>query len=159
MFTERARITQDYDVGDRGRFTSQKRALSVILDHPNGVGPFQLRHYTGIDPHQVYLNAFASYGWLGGAAYLALILSTLAVGFRYALVRTPWGSYFVAAFAAFFGTVVEGFVIDTDHWRHFYLLLGLIWALAIATRNEIDTARGQRALRNPALGPLVHRNR
>jgi hypothetical protein len=29
--------------------------------------------------------------------------------------------------------VAEGFVIDTDHWRHFFLLLGLIWGLAAAT--------------------------
>jgi len=144
MFVERAKVTQYYDVGDGGRFTAQARAVPIILDHPNGVGPHQLRNYIGIDPHQVYLNAFASYGWLGGTAYLALILSTLLVGFRYALVRSPWGAYLIAAFAAFFGTVAEGFVIDTDHWRHFYLLLGLIWGLSVATRNALVARRDGR---------------
>lgn len=141
MFTERARLTQYYDVGDRGRFTAQAEALQLILDHPNGVGPYQLRHYTGVDPHQVYLNAFGSYGWLGGAAYLALVLSTLVVGFRYSLVRTPWRPYLVATFATFFGTALEGFVIDTDHWRHFYLLLGMVWGLSAATRNALNARR------------------
>lgn len=141
MFEERAKVTQYYDVGDRGRFTTQAEALDLVLDHPNGVGPYQLRHHTGVDPHQVYINAFASYGWLGGSAYLALVLSTIAVGFRFALVRAPWGPYLIVAFATFFGTAVEGLVIDTDHWRHFYLLLGMIWGLSIATRNALDAQR------------------
>jgi hypothetical protein len=138
MFTERARVTQDYDVGDGGRFTNQLRAIPLILDHPNGVGPYQLRHYIGIDPHQVYLNAFASYGWLGGISYIALFLATLAVGFRYVLVRTSWQPYLVASYAAFVGMAIEGFVIDTDHWRHFYLILGLVWGLSAATRNALN---------------------
>ena len=138
MFDERARVTQDYDVGDGGRFTNQARAIPLILDHPNGVGPYQLRHYIGIDPHQVYLNAFASYGWIGGVSYIALIISTLLVGFRYLLVRTSWQPYLVASYAVFLGMAVEGFVIDTDHWRHFYLLLGLVWGLSAATRNALN---------------------
>jgi hypothetical protein len=141
MFEERAKVTQYYDTGDRGRFTTQLEALDLVLDHPNGVGPYQLRHHTGVDPHQVYINAFASYGWLGGAAYVALILSTLLVGFRYVLVRAPWGPYLIVTFATFFGTVIEGMVIDTDHWRHFYLLLGMIWGLSITTGNAIDARR------------------
>jgi O-antigen ligase len=138
MFAERAKVTQYYDVGDGGRFTSQFRALALILDHPGGVGPYQLRHVIGVDPHQVYLNAFASYGWLGGFSYLALILSTLLVGFRYLLVRTNWQPYLIASYSAFIGVAIEGFVIDTDHWRHFFLLLGLIWGLSAATRNAVD---------------------
>jgi len=39
----------------------------------------------------------------------------------------------IVTFATFFGEVAEGFVIDTDHWRHFFLLLGMVWGLAAAT--------------------------
>jgi hypothetical protein len=42
--------------------------------------------------------------------------------------------------------MAEGFVIDTDHWRHFYLILGIIWGLAAATR------KAQRAPR-PSAAP------
>jgi len=31
--------------------------------------------------------------------------------------------------------VCEGFIIGTDHWRHYYLLLGLVWGLAAVTQN------------------------
>ena len=30
-------------------------------------------------------------------------------------------------FCAFIGTVIQGVQIDTDHWRHFYWMLGMIW--------------------------------
>jgi hypothetical protein len=59
-------------------------------------------------------------------------------------VRTPWGPYLIAAFATFFGTAMEGFVIDTDHWRHFFLLLGMIWGLSAATRNALDVHAARR---------------
>jgi len=48
----------------------------------------------------------------------------------------------------FIGEVAEGFVIDTDHWRHFFLLLGIIWGLAAATFRE---ARQPVYLRSRAL--------
>ena len=33
------------------------------------------------------------------------------------------------------GEAFEGLIVDTDHWRHFFLLLGLIWGLSVATIN------------------------
>jgi hypothetical protein len=67
-------------------------------------------------------------------SYLMLLFSTVWIGFRTALMRTPWQGYQIAALGAFIGEMAEGFVIDTDHWRHFYLILGIIWGLAAATR-------------------------
>ncbi len=37
------------------------------------------------------------------------------------------------AFAAFVGQAGESLIIDSDHWRHYFLLLGLIWGLSLAT--------------------------
>jgi uncharacterized membrane protein YjjP (DUF1212 family) len=71
----------------------------------------------------------------GGAAYLALVMVTLAAGFRASLVSAPWQVYLIAAYAAFVGEAVEGFIVDTDHWRHFFLVLGLVWGLTAASIN------------------------
>jgi hypothetical protein len=30
--------------------------------------------------------------------------------------------------------ILQGFQIDTDHWRHFFLMLGAIWGMIIATQ-------------------------
>jgi hypothetical protein len=133
MFRERAQLIQSYDVGEGGRFRLQELALSSVLNFPNGMGPFEFARVHGLQQHNVYLQAFLVYGWAGAMAYFLLLLSTLWVGLRTALVRTPWQPYIIAAFAAFLGEVAEGFVIDSDHWRHFFLLLGMIWGLAAAT--------------------------
>jgi uncharacterized membrane protein len=135
MLLVRAKAIQPYDVGPGGRFWFQQLALGQILDHPNGLGPFEFSRIFGGQQHDVYMQGFLVYGWLGGTAYATLVLVTLGVGIRTALVATPWQYYLIAAYAAFVGEVFEGFIVDTDHWRHFFLLLGLIWGLSAATIN------------------------
>ncbi len=135
VFKERASLNQYYDTGESGRFGNQKKSVGELIERPNGYGPLQFRNHFTNDPHQVYLNAFASYGWLGGFSYLALVLITLAIGLRTVFVATPWQPYFIPVMATFTGVALEGLIIDTDHWRHYYLLLGLVWGFSIATMN------------------------
>ena len=136
MFEQRAQLFQDYDVGGGGRFNLQQLALGAVLNFPNGMGPYEFARVYGLQQHNVYLQAFLVYGWAGGIAYTMLLLTTLWIGFRTLLLRTPWQPYLLTAYATFVGEVLEGFVIDTDHWRHFYLLLGVIWGLAAATISQ-----------------------
>ena len=146
MFKERAHLIQSYDVGQGGRFRLQELALTSVLKFPNGMGPFEFARVHGLQQHNVYLQAFLVYGWTGGMAYLMLLFSTVMVGLRKALVRTPWQPYLITAVAAFVGEMAEGLVIDTDHWRHFYLLLGMIWGLSAAKFRQTHTA----SMRAPA---------
>jgi hypothetical protein len=136
MFRERAQLIQSYDVGEGGRFRLQELALSAVLNFPNGMGPFEFARVHGLQQHNVYLQAFLVYGWAGAMAYFVLLLSTVWIGLRTSLIPTAWQPYIITAFAAFVGETAEGFVIDTDHWRHFFLLLGMIWGLAAATLRE-----------------------
>lgn len=142
VFKERASLTQSYDTGAGGRFGNQKKSVNELLERPNGFGPLQFRTRYTNDPHQVYLNAFASYGWLGGVSYLALVIITLAIGLRTVFVATPWQPYFIPVMATYTGVAIEGLIIDTDHWRHYYLLLGLVWGFAVATMNHQRRAVG-----------------
>jgi len=135
LFVERASAIQPYDVGPGGRFWLQQLALTQILERPNGMGPFEFSNVFGGQQHDVYMQGFLVYGWIGGAAYLALVIVTLGVGLRAAGLPSPWQLYLIAAYAAFVGEVCEGLIVDTDHWRHFFLLLGLIWGLTTATIN------------------------
>lgn len=130
VFEVRASLSQTYDVGETGRFGNQLRSIPLLLDLPNGFGPLRFRFHFVEDPHNVYINAFASYGWLGGFAWLALMGATCYVGWRLTFQRTPWQTHAVALWSILFVTIVQGIQIDTDHWRHVYLLLGLIWGLA-----------------------------
>jgi hypothetical protein len=135
LFLARAQVFQSYDVGPGGRFGLQELALGAILDHPIGMGPFEFYRIFGEQQHNVYMQGFLVYGWLGGAAYLTVIAVTLMVGLRAVLVTSPWQYYLLPAYAVFVGEIIEGMIVDTDHWRHFFLLLGLIWGLTVATVN------------------------
>jgi hypothetical protein len=141
MFNERAHLINSYDVGQGGRFRLQELAVTAVLNFPDGMGPFGFATAQGLQQHNVYLQAFLVYGWIGGVAYIMLLLSTVYVGLRTSFIRTPWQPYLVTAVAAFIGEMAEGFVIDTDHWRHFFLLLGMIWGPAAATFRHLRHMR------------------
>lgn len=132
LFEQRASLTQSYDTGVTGRFGRQIAAIGLILDNPAGIGFGEFERIFPEAPHNVYLNAFVIAGWAGGFAYLGLVVSTLVIGFRHALMRTPWQPYSLIVYATFVGMAAEGAVIDSDHWRHFYLLTGLMWGLFVA---------------------------
>lgn len=133
MFEVRAHLIQSYDVGQGGRFRLQEQAVTEVLRYFNGMGPFGFAATHFQQQHNVYLQAFLVYGWVGGVSYILLVLSTLWVAFRTAFVATPWQNYAIIALAVFTGEVAESFIIDTDHWRHFFLLLGMVWGLWAAT--------------------------
>jgi hypothetical protein len=134
LFKERARFDQDHDAGHTGRFGRQVLGAVMALDLPFGIGPLQFHRYFPEDPHNSYLNAFMSGGWLSGLCYPTLVLLTLLHGLRCVFVATPWRPITIAVYAAFVGAAAESLIIDTDHWRHYFLLLGVLWGLIIATR-------------------------
>ncbi len=144
VFEVRATLDQSYDQGVTGRFGNQLRSIPLLLDLPNGFGPLRFRFFFPEDPHNVYINAFASYGWLGGFAWLGLMGATAYVGWTLVFRRTPTQNHAIVLWSVLFVTILQGIQIDTDHWRHFYLLLGLVLGLA---------ALKDPAKRDPAVAP------
>src|SRR6266568_2324626 len=132
MFKQRASFDQSYDEGRFGRFGRHILGADMALDLPFGIGPLQFHHYFPEDTHNSYLNAFMSGGWISGICYPALVFLTVITGFRHVFVPVPWQRTYLAVFAAFLGTVGESFIIDPDHWRHFWMMLGTMWGLFVA---------------------------
>lgn len=130
VFEVRASLDQSYDQGVTGRFGNQLRSIPLLLGEPNGFGPLRFRWFFPEDPHNVYINAFASYGWLGGVSYLGLVAATCYVGWALVFRRSPTQNHAIVMWSVLFITIVQGLQIDTDHWRHVYLLIGLVWGLA-----------------------------
>jgi O-antigen ligase len=142
LMAERASLEQSYDSGPEGRFGGQAKAVDLILEHPFGVGTHSFRDtYHPEEAHNVYLSMFLNAGWLGGLLYIAVVGATLIVGLRCAVRNGALQGAFLISTAAFAGLVVEGFVVDTDHWRHFFIIMGCIWGLADAKPPIIDTSR------------------
>jgi hypothetical protein len=134
LFNERATLDQSYDVGHFGRFGRYVLGAELGLDRPFGIGPLQFAGFFGEDPHNSYLNAFMSGGWLSGFAYLTLTAVTLAAATRFLRADTPWRSRYQVIYAAYLGVAVESAIIDIDHWRHYFLILGALWGLMVASR-------------------------
>ncbi len=154
MLADRIRL-QTYDLGsdNRARIFLWQDSLREIFNHPFGMGPWGFAHYTGWDSHNSYLGTFLNNGWIGGSVYILLIALTLYLGFKALLVRTPWQTFLIATYTPFIGLVFEAFVIDTDHWRHFYLLVGIIWGLTAATMNYTARQRREQFYADDRLAP------
>ncbi|MGN6310580.1 MAG: O-antigen ligase family protein [Xanthobacteraceae bacterium] len=152
IFKQRASFDQSYDEGRFGRFGRHILGARMALDLPFGIGPLQFTKFFPEDTHNSYLNAFMSGGWISGVCYPALIGTTVVLGFRYAFVRTPWQRVYLAVFATFLGTVGEAFIIDTDHWRHFWMMMGLMWGMFAANQQHIATARRSWGAAKAAIG-------
>jgi len=141
LFADRFTLAKSYDSGERGRFGIQLNSLRHLIELPLGVGPLYFAKHFGHDPHNVFLNAFASYGWLGGVSYALLIASTVAAGIRAILIKSPLQPAAIAVFCPLLTTILQGVQIDTDHWRHFYWLLGMSWGLFAASTAYLQCAR------------------
>ena len=136
MFQARGHLFEQYDISgsNRSRLQLQEDSLQEIFNHPLGMGPWGFAHATNWVSHNSFLGTFLNNGWLGGIAFLTLVVLTLTIGFRAIWVRTPWQPFLIATYLPFLMLVLEGLLVDVDHWRHFYLLLGAVWGLAAATR-------------------------
>jgi hypothetical protein len=135
MFKQRASFDQSYDEGRFGRFGRHILGADMALDLPFGIGPLQFNRYFPEDTHNSYLNAFMSGGWISGVCYPALVFVTALTGFRYVFVPVPWQRTYLAIFSAYLGTIGESFIIDTDHWRHFWMMLGAMWGMYVAAEH------------------------
>jgi O-antigen ligase len=144
LLQDRAQLSQSYDEGPEGRFGGHEKAKRLITDNPFGLGAgtfTQVYHHE--DVHNTYLSMFLNAGWLGGLLFILMCAITCLWGLRHAFKRTASQALFVIAYAAFVGNVVEGFVIDIDHWRHFYLLMALVWGLMLGDRRIVTRAAHQ----------------
>jgi hypothetical protein len=132
MFETRAALAQDYDQGETGRFGNQIRGLTMLLERPFGMGPMHWRLVFGLEPHNSYLGSFANGGWLGGAAFIGLVLATSVVGFRLLVRPSPFRAHAQIVWPALLMFFLQAFQIDIEKWRHVYMMLGMVWALEAA---------------------------
>jgi O-antigen ligase len=137
MFSSRAQLEQSYDTARLGRFARYTIGFQMALEHPLGIGPLVFGTIFGEDTHDIWLKMLMDYGWLGFVSFLTLTCWTISAGFRILLRDRPWQPYLLCAYVAFIGNIGLGTFIDIDHWRHVYLLLGLIWgAIALEYRHQ-----------------------
>ena len=139
LFEDRAHIEQDYDSGHLGRFQRHAIGFNMMLDHPLGIGAIEFGRQFGEDEHDIWLKTLTTYGWLGFASYATLVLWTLAAAFPLVFRSGPLQAVTQIAYIVFLGHVLMATVIDIDHWRHVYLLFGILWGAIAADRAATQT--------------------
>jgi O-antigen ligase len=149
LFTVRAQLIQEYDGARFGRFERHKLGFLLAMERPLGIGPLVFGPIYGEDTHNIWLKALLDYGWIGFVSYLALMVWTFVLGFRYLLRERPWQPWLATSYIVLVGHTLIGTVIDTDHWRHFYLLLGILWGCFALEARWQRQARRQ-TVRRPA---------
>jgi hypothetical protein len=129
LFNWRLDLQQRYD---SFRFARHQEGIMSAFTDPIGVGP---GNFGGA--HQLFVKTLAEQGWLGFAALLTLLFTLTARGLRTVFSKVH-GLSSAAVLAGLAGTLTNSFVIDTIHWRHFYLLLGLAWAMSDGAQEAHD---------------------
>jgi len=114
---------------DDDRFDTQRRALETVLRQPMGIGPGQVEVILDYSTHNMYIRILVESGVLGFVAFYAFVLLSVARATRLALTLRDrfTRDIFALVAASCFGLMLNGFVIDTIHWRHFWFLLALAW--------------------------------
>lgn len=87
----------------------------------SGSGSYERFSPNQFSAHNLYLRLLVENGIVGFTVFLLFIGALL-----YRFLKHARDVYTHALFAAIVGALVHGMFIDTLHWRHFWLLLGLI---------------------------------
>jgi hypothetical protein len=125
-FLEERAHKQSYD---NGRFGAQSESIKWAASHPFGLGPGQFERHAHMSAHSLYARALAEEGTAGFIVLVVLMLATLYwAGQNAILGRDTYGIGSAALLGAWFGALLNGFFVDTLHWRHLWLLAALIWA-------------------------------
>lgn len=139
LFADRFSLNKSYDTGESGRFGRQGYAFALALEHPLGMGPLEFRNLSvAEEPHNTYVNVLHAYGWGGGLAYWVMIGMTLWRGALALGVKSQNRLLLIPVYAAFVPLALQSAIIDTDHWRHFFLIMGLVWGVTAGYRTISD---------------------
>ncbi|MBZ5760063.1 MULTISPECIES: O-antigen ligase family protein [Rhizobium] len=144
LFSTRTQLVQDYDGGHLGRFERHRIGFLLSMQRPLGIGPLVFATMFREDEHNIWLKTLTTYGWIGFFCWVSMICWTIYIGFKNVLKERPWQPFLMIAWIVVLGHVGIGNVIDTDHWRHLYMLIGIVWGCgALEVRHQHRLARGE----------------
>ncbi|RSK28313.1 hypothetical protein EJF36_16390 [Bacillus sp. HMF5848] len=110
---------------DSSRFSTQFKVLSTLREYPFGSGPGQSEFISNYSPHSLYVRVLGESGIMGFISFVSFLIITW-IRSIYASIQTKSPLYIICT-STLLGLYVNSIVIDTLHWRHFWVLLALPW--------------------------------
>lgn len=125
---------QEYD---SDRFGTQLASLQMAMERPLGIGPGLSEQILNYSTHNTYVRVLTENGVLGMLSFFYFVVLTFLRSIRHSLNIYGENSRFSnIVTATLAGILLSSLVIDTLHWRHFWLFLALPW---IPLNNERES--------------------
>ena len=138
---------------DAERFAAQESSLQHAMVNPLGIGPGQSESEVGtasivtsrgpVSVHNLYIRVLVENGWLGFLSFTGFLGLTLWKGWLVTRSRGIWAPLGGIVTGVFVGTLLNSLVIDSLHWRHFWLQAALIWGIYVLDLKTSRTPRRQ----------------
>ncbi|MBZ8132509.1 O-antigen ligase [Afifella sp. IM 167] len=157
-FEQRATVAESYDEGREGRYGRYARSIPMILHNPIGIGILQQDKIFTEPIHNIFLSSFMNYGWVAGFSFLTLFILSLLLGIaNYRTTRHPAA---IAVLMCYLGPQMCASLHEGEHWRHFWLMLGILWGFNAANYRSAVPApepepEPEARKPRPAVGPRL----
>lgn len=137
MLTGRFKIAEEYDLGHFGRYNRYILAIPLILDHPLGLGLFEIDKIFPEPIHNIWISSFLNYGWLAGFAWtLLMVLSVQQAWYNWKRSRNE---LFLLILFCWLSVVSCAMLQQAERWRFLWLFTGMLWGLNY--RNFLPASR------------------
>ena len=144
---DRLTFAKSYDLGEQGRYHRYLLVVPMILQDPIGIGVLQLEKIFPEPIHNIWLSSFVNYGWAGGISYLALATGSVVVTLRN--IRQTNNEIVIALFISLLGIIMCSSLHEGEHWRHAWLLYGLVWGFPVSNFKKSTAGNAAQATRTP----------
>lgn len=125
-----ATLAHRYGSSDLPRIENIQAAPKHISDRPvqsillgSGSGSYERTTEEGFSAHNTYLRIMYEQGIVGISIYCAFLIFALRRIYVYRRIQPLFASILCASLV---GMLIHGLFVDTLHWRHFWVLAGLI---------------------------------
>ena len=120
---------------DSDRFANQFNLMKLSDHFVFGVGAGRLEQYTGnFSSHNSYLRILVEGGVLSLCSFAVVVFLAVHYGHRSGSINDDRNSWYqdipLVAASSIVGILANSFVVDTLHWRHFWLVLAIALASA-----------------------------
>lgn len=125
LYSERTQLVQDYD---HERFAVTQEAIELGFRYPAGVGPGEVPGRLGImgmDPHNTFVRIWAENGPVALGLFSVFLLLLAAHALQECMGGRRLNAAFICAFASLAGALLNAGVVDTLHWRHFWVIVAV----------------------------------
>jgi O-antigen ligase/polysaccharide polymerase Wzy-like membrane protein len=137
MLTGRFKIAEEYDLGYFGRYNRYLLSIPLILDHPLGLGLFEIDKIFPEPIHNIWISSFLNYGWLAGFAWtLLMVLSVQQAWYNW---KRSGDELFLLILFCWLSVVSCAMLHQAERWRFLWLFTGMLWGLNY--RNFIPASR------------------